>query len=591
MSFRAPTDECLFVMTHGGRFAEGREAGIYPDVDDALAASLLNEAGRFAETVLAPLNRAGDRQGVRFEQGEVRTPAGWRDAYAQWRDCGWNGLYASTAHGGMALPHVLYAACLDLWNAANMPFMLAPILTFGAIDALSQHASAELKNIWLGKLVTGKRAATMALTEPQAGSDLSTVRTRAEKADDGSYRITGQKIFISYGEHDLTDNIVHLVLARLPGAPDGTRGISLFLVPKYLPASGEHLGERNDVRCVGVEQKLGLHASPTCTMAFGDAGDGATGWLIGEENRGLACMFTMMNAARLAVGLQGVGIGERAFQHAHAFAMGRRQGRAGGMPSAAPIIQHPDVRRMLLTMKALTQASRVICYMPAGWIDRAHRLADPAARAAAAARAGLLTPVAKAFATDAAIETASLGIQVHGGMGYVEETGAAQYLRDARITSIYEGTNGIQAIDLLTRKLPAANGEAMEAELADMRAIVADARAAQAGGFAGLAIALDDAVSALERAARALARLLEETPASALAGAGPFLRLFALARGGTGLARLALSASEIGSARAGHTELAVFFAENMACQAAGLEHMIIRGGASVVAGDAALGIV
>ena len=584
MSYRAPTEECLFVMLHAGGVAEGRAAGIYPDFDDALAASLLDEAGRFAETVLAPLNRVGDQLGARFEQGDVHTPRGWREAYGHWRDGGWNGLCAPAEFGGMALPHVLHAACLDMWNAANMGFMLAPILTFGAIDAISQHGASALKNIWLARLVAGEWAATMALTEPQAGSDLSTIRCRAKKNADDTYAMTGQKIFISYGEHDLTDNIVHLVLARLPGAPEGTRGISLFLVPKFLVGPDGKLGARNQVHCVGIEHKLGLHASPTCTMAFGTDQGGATGWLIGEESRGLACMFTMMNAARLAVGLQGVGIGERAYQQALAFAAERRQGRAGGSgaPFAAPILRHPDVRRMLLTMKSLTQVSRVLCYMTAGAIDRAQRLTDPSARAGAAARAALLTPVAKAFATDAAIETASLGIQIHGGMGYVEETGAAQHLRDARIASIYEGTNGIQAIDLVTRKLGANSGAAMADELARMRAVIAEARA-QLDGFTSASDTLDAAVGALERAGQALVGMLDGSPDLALAGASPFLRLFALACGGAGLAELALGG--VGPDRRRRIELAAFFADNIACQADGLAHTVIRGGASVLASD------
>src|SRR5208282_5421075 len=342
-----------------------------------------------------------------------------------------------------------------MWNGAAMAFGVGPMLTMGAIDALNAHGTDALKRAYLEKLVSGEWTGTMQLTEPQAGSDVGALRARAERAADGSYRITGQKIFITYGEHDLTDNIIHFVLARLPDAPAGTRGISLFLVPKFLLNADGSPGVRNDLRAHSLEHKLGIHGSPTCTMIFGDQG-GATGFLIGEENAGMACMFTMMNRARLAVGLQGVGIAERATQQALAYARDRRQGRTAGRPAteSAPIIVQPDLRRMLLSMRALTQAARTICYATAMALDRAERGDDKAARHAAHARASLLTPIAKAFSTDIGVEVTSLGIQVHGGMGYIEETGAAQLYRDARITPIYEGTNGIQAIDLVTRKLP-----------------------------------------------------------------------------------------------------------------------------------------
>ena len=583
MTFRAPVDDLLFVMTHGAGLGKGLEEGVYPDLDDGMAAALLSEAGKFAESVLAPLNRIGDTQGARLENGVVTTSPGWIEAYGHWREGGWNGVCAPAEFGGMGLPHLLQAACLDMWNAANMAFTLAPLLTFGAIDALVEHGSQELQERWLGKLITGEWNATMNLTEPQAGSDLAALRSRAERAGDGTYRIFGQKIFITYGEHDMTDNIVHLVLARLPDAPAGTRGISLFLVPKILPD-----GARNDLRCTGLEHKMGIHGSPTASMSFGD-NEGAIGWLIGEENRGLACMFTMMNAARLAVALQGVGIGERAFQQALAFASERKQGKSERHKGAgmSPILHHPDVRRMLMTMKALTQAARVICYMTADSLDRAHRLTDADARQAASERAGLLTPVAKAFATDIGSEVASLGVQIHGGMGFIEETGAAQHLRDARIASIYEGTNGIQAMDLVGRKLGLSGGGAMRREIADMRATIAEARAAGAA-FAPMAARLAEAVDALERSVTALGGA---SPEVAGAGATPFLRLFALARGGTGLAALALAARREDAADpAGRVALAQFFAQNVASGAASLETAIIHGYESVLNSDAALGI-
>ncbi len=588
MTFRAPVDDLLFVMTHGAGLGEGVESGLYPDLDDGMAATLLAEAGKFAESVIAPINRAGDAHGASLANGVVTTAPGWVEAYGHWREGGWNGVCAPLEHGGMGLPHLLQAACLDLWNGANMAFTLAPLLTFGAIDALAEHGSPALQERWLGKLVSGEWTATMNLTEPQAGSDLAALRARAERAADGTYRVFGQKIYITYGEHDMTDNIVHLVLARLPDAPAGTRGISLFLVPKFLPGEGGSPGARNDLRCTGLEHKMGIHGSPTCSMSFGD-NEGAIGWLIGEENKGLACMFTMMNAARLAVALQGVGIGERAFQQALAFAMERRQGKSARHTGAgmAPIAHHPDVRRMLMTMKALTQAARVICYMTANSIDLSHRLTDPDARQAASERAGLLTPVAKAFATDIGSEVASLGVQIHGGMGYIEETGAAQHLRDARIAAIYEGTNGIQAMDLVTRKLGLSGGAAMAREVADMRQVIAQAHAAGAR-FTDMAARLGEALDALQRAATFLGAAPSE---AALAGATPFLRLFALARGGTGLAALALAAQREDPADpAGRIILAQFFAQNIACGAGALERSIVQGHESVLESDAALGI-
>ena len=588
MTFRAPVDDLLFVMTHGAGLGEGLESGLYPDLDDGMAATLLAEAGKFAESVIAPINRAGDAHGASLANGVVTTAPGWVEAYGHWREGGWNGVCAPLEHGGMGLPHLLQAACLDLWNGANMAFTLAPLLTFGAIDALVEHGSPELQARWLGKLVSGEWTATMNLTEPQAGSDLAALRARAERAGDGSYRVFGQKIYITYGEHDMTDNIVHLVLARLPDAPAGTRGISLFLVPKFLPGVDGSPGARNDLRCTGLEHKMGIHGSPTCSMSFGD-NEGAVGWLIGEENKGLACMFTMMNAARLAVALQGVGIGERAFQQALAFAMERRQGKSARHTGTgmSPIAYHPDVRRMLMTMKALTQAARVICYMTANSIDLSHRLTDPAARQAASERAGLLTPVAKAFATDIGSEVASIGVQIHGGMGYIEETGAAQHLRDARIAAIYEGTNGIQAMDLVMRKLGLSGGGAMAREVADMRQMIAQAQAA-GERFTDMATRLGEALDALERAAAFLGAAPSE---AALAGATPFLRLFALARGGTGLAALALAAQrEDPSDPAGRITLAQFFAQNIACGAGALERSIVQGHESVLESDAALGI-
>jgi alkylation response protein AidB-like acyl-CoA dehydrogenase len=448
----------------------------------------------------------------------------------------------------------------------------------GAIEALDRHGADALKAKYLEKLTTGEWMGTMQLTEPQAGSDVGALRARADRAADGSYRITGSKIFITYGEHDLTDNIIHFVLARLPDAPPGTKGISLFLVPKFFVSDDGAIGERNDARCHSVEHKLGIHGSPTCTMVYGDNG-GATGWLVGEENRGLNCMFTMMNNARLAVGLQGVAIAERATQQAMAYANDRRQGRAGGNGA---IVNHPDVRRMLLTMRALTGAARAICYATGTAIDRSHLARDDAARKAADQRASLLTPIAKAFSTDIGTEVASLGVQVHGGMGFIEETGAAQHYRDARIAQIYEGTNGIQSIDLVTRKIPMMGGAVMKDYLDELRRTVAAVKQANDPAFGATGIRLSDAVDSLDRATAWLLGNLDKSPDAALAGATPYLRLFASAAGGCALAEDALAASRLnGGADGGRVALARFFAENIAVQAGGLETTVTEGADSV----------
>jgi alkylation response protein AidB-like acyl-CoA dehydrogenase len=525
----------------------------------------------------------------------VTTTPGWREAYRQWSEGGWNGVTASEQHGGMGLPVLLGVACTEIWTAANMAFALCPLLNFGAVEAVEAQASDELTAHYLDKMVSGQWTGTMNLTEPQAGSDLSALRTRAEPVGDGSYRIFGQKIFITYGEHDLTDNIIHLVLARLPDAPPGTRGISLFLVPKFLLDSDGKPGKRNDVRCAGIEHKLGVHGSPTCTMVFGDEG-GAIGWLIGEENKGLACMFTMMNNARLSVGIQGVALAERATQHALAYARERRQGRAPGANGSgmSPIIAHPDVQRMLMNMKAQTAAARAICYMTAASIDRSRREGDAALRKQASERAGLLTPLAKAYSTDIGNEVTSIGVQVHGGMGFVEETGAAQFMRDIRIGGIYEGTNGIQAIDLVQRKVPLSGGDAVRREIADMRETLSRLREANTPDFGHMHSALSGAVDAFARATDYMLDAIGPNVADALAGAAPYLRLFGYARGGTGLAEMAMAAhgarnsGESDPAHGGRIAVARFFAENIATGAGGLERTVTEGAGSVHAAELAL---
>jgi acyl-CoA dehydrogenase len=590
MTYRAPVADIAFALEHGAGFGAALRDGVYGDLTEDVVAAVLEEAGRFATDILAPLNAVGDHHGTPFKDGAITTPPGWKEAYRSWAQAGWNGLAAPTQWGGQALPHGLNAACIEMWNSAALAFGLGPLLTMAGIDALAEHGSDALKRGYLSKLVSGEWMGTMQLTEPQAGSDVGALRTRAVRAADGSYRITGQKIFITYGEHDLTDNIIHFVLARLPDAPPGTRGISLFLVPKFLPNADGSPGARNDVRAHSIEHKLGIHASPTCTMVFGDQG-GATGFLIGEENRGMACMFTMMNRARLSVGLQGVAIAERATQQALNYARERKQGRAiGSADGACPIIAHPDVKRMLLTMRALTRAARTICYATAVALDRAERGTDDAARTAAHQRASLLTPVAKAFSTDIGIEVASLGVQVHGGMGFIEETGAAQHYRDARILAIYEGTNGIQAIDLVTRKLPLSGGGAVNAYIAEIKRTVDAISAANDPTFGATGARLEEAVECLERATQWLLGR-QNDPDTALAGATPYLRLFALAAGGAFLAEEALAASRMagnGADAAARIAIARYFAENLAVQAGGLERTVVEAADSINSAEAAL---
>ena len=584
MTYRAPVEDMLFTLRHVAGLDRLSADGLAPELEGGMAGAILEEAGKFANDVIAPLNTVGDKIGSRLENGRVTTPPGWREAYMAWAEAGWNGLTADPEFGGQGLPQLVQAACVEMWNSASFAFALGPLLTAGAIEALTAHGSEHLKETYLAKLVSGEWMGTMNLTEPQAGSDLNALRAKAERAPDGTYRIFGQKIFITYGDHDLTDNIVHLVLARLPDAPPGTRGISLFLVPKILVNQDGSLGAPNDVRCHSIEHKLGIHASPTCTMVYGDNG-GAVGWLIGEENRGLACMFTMMNNARLNVGLQGVAIAERAYQHALAYAKERKQGRAPGWTGEgmSPIAEHPDVRRMLLRMRAQTQASRAICYKVAEGLDRAHRETTDAARKAASERAALLTPIAKAYSTDIGVEVASMGVQVHGGMGFVEETGAAQHLRDARIATIYEGTNGIQAIDLVQRKLPLSGGETVRGVIAEMRDVVAKVAASNAPEFGKTAERLREAVDSLERATSFMLEALGARPGEALAGATDYLKLFGLALGGTSLAQKGLVGAENGDehAQAARVATARFFAEQVATEAPALERAVVDGAGAV----------
>jgi alkylation response protein AidB-like acyl-CoA dehydrogenase len=590
MTYRAPVADIAFALKHSAGSGCALGEGLFGELAEDLVEAVLAEAGKFATDIIAPLNAIGDRHGTPFKDGAVTMPPGWKEAYRAWAQAGWNGLAAPAQWGGQDLPQAVNAACIEMWNSAAMAFGLGPLLTMAGVDALIAHGSDELKRAYLPKLVSGEWMGTMQLTEPQAGSDVGALRTRAQPAADGSYRIIGQKIFITYGEHDLTDNIVHLLLARLPDAPAGTKGISLFLVPKFLPNADGSPGRRNDVRAHSIEHKLGIHASPTCTMVYGDDG-GATGFLVGEENCGMACMFTMMNRARLSVALQGVAVAERATQQALAYARERKQGRAGTASGASPIIAHPDVKRMLLAMRALTRAARALSYATAVALDRAERSDGAAARQAAHERASLLTPIAKAFATDIGCEVASLGVQVHGGMGYVEETGAAQHYRDARIAPIYEGTNGIQAIDLVTRKLPLAGGATAKKCIGDIRRTVAAVDAVNDPAFGWTGVRLADAVDSLERTTQWLLARQHKDLDTALAGATPYLRLFALAAGGALLAEEALAATRLsanGGDAASRIAVARFFAENFAVNAGALERTVVEGADSVTAADAAL---
>jgi acyl-CoA dehydrogenase len=585
MTYRAPVADIIATLKDAAGLDQAIASGLYGDLtlDDIKA--ILEEAGKFAADRIAPLNAVGDKHGTPFKDGTVTTAPGWKEVYTDWAAAGWNGLMADADYGGQALPCVINSACTEMWNAASGAFGVGTVLTQGAIEAITAHASEALKAKYLPKMISGEWTGTMNLTEPSAGSDLSGVRTRATREGDGTYRITGSKIFITYGEHDLTENIIHLVLARLPDAPAGTKGISLFIVPKFLVNDDGSLAERNDVRCHSIEHKLGIHGSPTCTMVYGDKG-GAVGWLVGEENRGLMAMFTMMNNARLAVALQGVAIAERATQQAVAFAAERRQGKAPGSKTEgiSAIIEHPDVKRMLATMRAYTRASRAICYRLAAELDRAHLGKSEDERKAGNALASLLTPIAKAFSTDIGNEVASLGVQVHGGMGFVEETGAAQHMRDARIYAIYEGTNGIQAIDLVTRKIGIEGGALVDAEIARMRKVIADVAGTNAADFGRTAPRLTEAVDALDRATKHLLAALKSDPADAQAGATPYARLFGLALGGTSLAEKALAARANGASdvvRAEAAGLARFFAENLATAAPGLAESVVSGGASI----------
>ena len=559
------------------------------DVNAELVEAVLTEAGKFAQGVLDPLNRIGDKQGAQWRDGVVTAPDGFKDAYAQFIAAGWNGLGGATQYGGQGLPHIIAMPLQEMWNSANMAFCLCPMLTTGVQEALLHHGSPALLDTYMRKLVSGEWTGTMNLTEPQAGSDLSAVRAQAVPEGD-HYHIRGTKIFITWGEHDMATNIVHLVLARLPDAPEGVKGISLFVVPKFMVNADGSAGARNDIRCVSIEHKMGIHGSPTCVLAYGD-GPGAVGYLVGEPHRGLEYMFTMMNHARLGVGMEGIAIAERAYQHALEYAKTRVQGRAIGQRSGdrVTIIHHPDVRRMLMTMKAQTEAMRALGYYAAGELDRAKHHPDTQKRAWHQARLDLLTPVVKGWCTEVAVEIASTGVQIHGGMGFIEETGAAQYLRDARISTIYEGTTGIQANDLIGRKVGAEKGETALALVAEMRTL--DAGLAAAGeSFAGMRSVYVQGVTALESATQWLVDHYRQSPEAAAAVAVPYLKLFGTVAGGWLMARAALIARERLAGPGADREFleaklatSRFYLEHLLPQAIALSQTVTAGAASTLA--------
>ncbi len=541
--YRPPLDDILFTLTHVADLPVLAKLDGFQHIDAETVEGVLTEAGRFFSEVMAPLNRSGDEQGsVLDDEGNVRTPDGFRDAYTKYVEAGWGGAHIPEEHGGGGLPYAVGIVIQEMFKTANMAFSLCPLLTQAAIEALIQHGTDEQRAAYLRQLVTGEWAGTMCLTEPHAGSDVGALSTRAVRQEDGSYRLTGTKIFITWGDHDLTENIVHLVLARTPDSSPGTKGISMFLVPKYLPGSDGQPTERNDITTVSIEHKLGIHASPTCVLSFGEQSEGAVGYIIGEEESGMRYMFTMMNTARIGVGVEGLAISEGAYQKAAAHALDRLQGREVGAPATemSPIVRHPDVRRMLMTMRAHREALRSLIYLTARYVDEEHHADTASAREAAGEMVSLLTPVTKAWPTDVGVEMASLGIQIHGGMGYVEETGAAQFYRDSRIAPIYEGTNGIQAVDLVMRKLPMGGGEVIERLLTEVRRVAEQlSRDERLDAFG---MHLEDGVEAVEEGVDVLLNRLEGSPNDALAGATPFLRLLGTVAGGWLMGKAALAA-------------------------------------------------
>jgi 3-(methylthio)propanoyl-CoA dehydrogenase len=595
-TYRAPMQEIQFVMNELAGLEQVAKLPGYEEATPDTVAAILEEASKFASEVLDPLNAVGDREGATWQEGgKVKTPAGFKDAYRRFVENGWNGLTKNPEHGGQGLPQLVATAVEEMWHGANMAFALCPLLTQGAIEALELCGSDKLKVTFLSKMVEGVWTGTMNLTEPQAGSDLAAVRTRAvpssDKAD-GTYKLYGQKIFITYGEQDYTDNIIHLVLARTPTAPEGVKGISLFLVPKFMVNDDGSLGARNDVHCVSIEHKLGIHASPTAVLAYGDHG-GAVGYLVGEENRGLEYMFIMMNLARFSVGIEGVGIAERSYQRALDYARDRVQGRAPGLDKSVPtatILQHPDVRRMLLTMKAQTEAMRALAYVTGAAIDNARRHPDADARKRHQAFVELMIPIVKGWGTEIAQEVTYLGVQVHGGMGFIEETGAAQHCRDARITTIYEGTTAIQANDLIGRKTARDGGAVARSVIGEIAGLATAMSGDANGALVPIGNELQSAAAALKSAVDWVVPAYGKAARAAHAASVPYLRLWGLVAGGWQLARGAQVAGRLllennGDATfyRGKIATARFYAECLLPQAAALARAITLGSESVLA--------
>ncbi|MDH3065401.1 acyl-CoA dehydrogenase [Achromobacter insolitus] len=546
MTYQAPVKDMLFVLNHLAGLPRVAALPGFEEATPDTTQAVLEESARYAGDVLAPLNHTADREPSAWRDGAVTTSPGFKQAFRQYADAGWQGMTHPAEYGGQGLPGLIGSPCSEMLNAANLSFALCPLLTNGAIEALLTAGSPELKERFIGPMISGQWTGTMNLTEPQAGSDLAMIRSRAQPAGDGTYRISGTKIFITYGEHDLAENILHLVLARLPDAPEGVKGISLFLVPKFLVNEDGTLGARNDVHCVSIEHKLGIKASPTCTLQFGDAG-GALGYLVGQENRGLDAMFIMMNAARYAVGVQGVAIADRAYQHARAYAAERVQSRPvdGSSKDAVPIIQHPDVRRMLGTMRALTEAGRALAYYTAGHADLAHASPDAEARKRHLAVQEYLVPIVKGWCTEMSIDVASLGVQVHGGMGFIEETGAAQYYRDARILTIYEGTTAIQANDLVGRKTLRDGGAVARALLAEIGKTEAALEARSEPAARLILTPLRQARAALADAIDFILANAAARPNAVFAAAVPYLMLAGTTLAGWQMARALLASLDL----------------------------------------------
>jgi len=586
-TYAAPLKDMQFVIEELVGLADITAMPACSEVTPDLVEAVLGEAGKFAAEVLDPLNRVGDKQGAQWADGKVTPPAGFAAAYKQFTEAGWNGLSGPADFGGQGLPHIVAMAVQEMWNSANMAFCLCPMLTSGVIEALKLRGSDAQKTQFMEKLVSGEWSGTMNLTEPQAGSDLSAVRTQAVPEGD-HYRIKGTKIFITWGEHDMSQNIVHLVLARTPNAPEGVKGISLFIVPKFIPNADGSPGARNDVKCISIEHKMGIHASPTCVMSYGEDG-GAMGTMVGEENRGLEYMFIMMNHARLGVGLEGVAIAERAYQHALDYAKTRVQGRAIGQKGGdrVTIINHPDVRRMLLLMKAQVEAMRALAYTASAALDKARHHPDDAERKRNQAYVDLLIPIVKGCCTEQAIDIASTGVQIHGGMGFIEETGAAQYLRDARITAIYEGTTGIQAADLVGRKVGYEKGATAGVVIAQMRASAQAMSAHADAGIAAQYAGFVRSVDALAAATQWIVETFAKDPNAVAAVSVPYLKLWGIVAGGWMMVRAALIASSkvaTGDAEFCKNKIATarFYVEHILPQAPGLAEEIGSGAASVL---------